>query len=127
MDALRIERLVWSVLFGLFVGVTAALVLAPDPTGLVGFAVAAVGFAVSAALAFRVFEFAESPTAEAGDMSVRFAAFLLVATALQFGLAAAGFGGLVGRIAGFAGGWLAADYASTRLNPRRWGDGGVSP
>ena len=127
MDVLRLERLVWSVLFGAFVGVASALLFAPDPTGLVAFGLAAVVFAVSAAVAFRVFEFAESPTAEAGDMSARFVAFLVVATALQFGLAAAGFGGLVGRVAGFAGGWLAADYASTRLNPRRWGNGGAPP
>lgn len=126
MDAIRIERVVWSVLFGAFVGTTVALLFAPDPTGLVAFALAAVVFAVSGALAFRVFEFAESPTAEAGDMSVRFAAFLLVASALQFGLAAVGVDGLIGRVAGFVGGWVAADYASTRLNPRRWGGGGVS-
>ncbi|MDS0296364.1 hypothetical protein [Halogeometricum luteum] len=127
MDALRLERLVWSVLFGLFVGTTTALLFAPDPTGLVAFALAAVVFAASAAVAFRVFAFSESPTAEAGDMSVRFVAFLLAATALQFGLAAVGFDGLVGRVAGFAGGWVAAHYASTRLNPRRWGSGGVAP
>jgi hypothetical protein len=126
MDALRLERLVWAALFGLVVAAPLGFFLAPDPTGLVPFAVAALAFAVAVPAVFRAFAFAASPTAEAGDVTARFASFFAVSLALRLSLDAVGFGGLAGDAASLAAGWLAAAYAATRLNPRRWGRGGVS-
>lgn len=118
MDALRLERLVWSVLFAAFVAIPVGLLLAPDPTGLVPYAVATAAFLVTAPLAFRMFEFSESPTARAGDMTARFVTFFAVAVALRVALGAVGFDGFVGTLVSLAAGWLAASYVSSRLTDR---------
>ncbi|SFR35148.1 hypothetical protein [Halogeometricum limi] len=126
MDALRLERLVWSVVFGAFVAIPVGLLVAPDPTGLLPVLLAGATLAVSIPVAFRLFEYSESRLAEAGDMTARFVTLFSVAFALRFALSAVGVGGFVGNLVAFGGGWLSASYASERLNPRRWGGGGVS-
>ncbi|WP_231751597.1 hypothetical protein [Halogeometricum sp. CBA1124] len=86
MDALRLERLVWAALFGLVVAAPLGFFLAPDPTGFVPFALAALAFVVAVPLVFRAFAFAASPTAEAGDVTARFASFFVVSFTLRLGL-----------------------------------------
>lgn len=126
MDALRLERLVWALLFGAVVAAPLGFFLVPDPAGVLPWVVAAVAFAVAAPVVFRAFEFSESATAEAGDMTAQFVAFFAVALAARLGLDAVGVDGVAATAVSFGGGWLAANYAAPRLNPRRWGRGGVS-
>ncbi|ADQ68307.1 hypothetical protein C499_14660 [Halogeometricum borinquense DSM 11551] len=120
MDSLRLERLVWAVLVGLIVAVPLGFLLAPDPTGLVPLALAAVAFLVSVPLVFRAFSYAASPTADPGDMTAEFVVFFAVTLTVRLALGALNFDGFAGNLVSFGAGWIAASYVPQRLNPRRW-------
>jgi hypothetical protein len=119
MDARRVERLLWSVVFASLLALSVAFLLAPDPTGLVALVVGAAAFAAGVALSVRLFERSASPTAAAGDLTVQFVTFFAVTLALRLGLDALGFGGAAAHVASFAVGWVAARYGARRLNPLR--------
>jgi hypothetical protein len=122
MDPIRIERLVWAVVFAAAVALVVAFALLPDGVGVPRPAVALLVFVVVAGVAVRVAEAAASPTTEFGDRTIQYVAFFVVAAAGQAGLAALGYEGFGPRLAAFAAGWLVASYAK-RLNPYRGREG----
>jgi hypothetical protein len=118
MDPIRIERLVWAVVFAAVVAFVVAFALLPEGIGVPRPAVALLVFVVVAGVAARVGETAASPTTALGDRTIQYVAFFVVAAAGQAGLAALGYEGFGPRLAAFAAGWLVASYAK-RLNPYR--------
>jgi len=122
MDALRIERLFWAGVFAVVVAIAVALVLAPDPTGILGLVVALATFALVAPLAARLSKGASSWDAEPGDQTVQYVVFFAVALVGRFALGSLGYDGTGPSLFVFAASWLAATKAR-RLNPRRWNRG----
>ncbi|MFA1610095.1 hypothetical protein [Halobellus rubicundus] len=123
MDALRLERLAWAVVFAAVVAVFGTLLVVPDPTGAVAAGVALVAFAVVSVLAAR-FALGSIPRdAVVGDQTARYLTFFVVALALRVALGTLGFGGFAGAAVAFGAAWLAAMWGE-RLNPKRWGERG---
>jgi len=126
MDALELERLVWTAVFAAVVAVFGALLLAPDPTGALAVGVGIAIFLVVGAAAAR-FSLGSIPRdAVAGDRTARYLVFFAVALAVRVALGALSFGGFAGTTVAFGLAWLAAARGE-RLNPKRWGDGEGGP
>ncbi|MFB6089751.1 MAG: hypothetical protein ABEJ97_01715 [Halobellus sp.] len=122
MDALRLERLAWAVVFAAVVAVFGTLLFVPDPTGVLAAGVALAIFAVVAALAARFALGSVPRDAVVGDQTARYLVFFAVAFGLRVGFGALGFGGFAGTAVAFGAAWLAAMWGE-RLNPTRWGGG----
>ncbi|MFD1597967.1 hypothetical protein [Halobellus rarus] len=125
MNALRIERLIWAVVFAALVALVVAFVLVPafvpvpDLTGVVPLVVALVTFAAVAPIAARLSLGAISADEKPGDQTVQYVVFFVVAVVGQVALGSLGYEGTGPSLFAFAAGWLAATKAR-RLNPRRW-------
>ncbi|MFB6251718.1 MAG: hypothetical protein ABEI27_08550 [Halobellus sp.] len=122
MDALRLERTAWAVVFAAVVAVSATLLLLPDPTGAIAAGVALAIFAVVSYLAIRYALGSLPRDAVVGDQTVRYLVFFAVATVGRIGLGSVGLTGIVGTAGTLAVAWVLAMYAE-RLNPKRWGEG----
>lgn len=118
MDALRIERLCWSLLLGGFLAVLAAGLVVPDPTGTLWVAGALSACVVTVPVSYWLLSRTESPDATAGDLTVQWTALFTVAVSLNVLLDAVGVGGFANSLVSFGAGYLAASRAR-RWNPVR--------
>lgn len=118
MDALRIERLCWSLLLGGFLATLAAGLLVPDPTGALWVGSALLACVVAVPLSYRFLVRTESSDATAGDLTVRWVTLLVVAVSLRTLLDAVGVEGVVNAVVSFGAAYLAANR-SRRWNPAR--------
>ncbi|WP_144906472.1 hypothetical protein [Halobellus captivus] len=125
MNALRIERLAWAAIFAAVVAVGVALLLAPDPTGVISIVAGLVTFATVAPIAARFSLRSISPHAEPGDQTVRYAVFFAVALAGRLAFGRFGYDGFAASALTFAAAWLVAINADW-LNPWRWNRGDAS-
>ena len=125
LNALRIERLIWAVVFAALVALVVAFVLVPDPTGVLPLVVALVTFAVVAPIAARLSLGAISADEMPGDQTVQYVVFFAVAVVGRVTLGALGYEGTGPSLFVFAASWLVATKAR-RLNPRRWNRGSTA-
>ncbi|SFF85256.1 hypothetical protein SAMN04488063_0526 [Halopelagius inordinatus] len=118
MDALRIERLCWSLPLGGFLAVLVAGLVVPDPTGTLWVAGALSACLVTVPFSFWFLARFESPDATAGDLTVQWTALFTVVVSLNALLNAVGVGGFANNLVSFGGGYAAASRAR-RWNPLR--------
>jgi len=122
MDAIRIERLFWAVVFAALVAVGIALVLAPNPTGALAIGVALATFLVVVSIAARISRGTVSPRTRPGDQTVRYVVFFVVALVGRIGFGALGYDGFGTSLVTFGAAWILAARAEW-LNPVRWNRG----
>ncbi|MFC6826715.1 hypothetical protein [Halopelagius fulvigenes] len=118
MDALRIERVCWSLLLGGFLAVLAAGLLVPDPTGALWVGGVLLAAVVAVPLSYWFFTWAELDDARVGDRTVELVTLIAVTVSLRMLLNAVGVGGFVNSFVSIGGGYAAFSRAQ-QWNPVR--------